>query len=99
MSLFMKFIVLAALGMALGVAYDVVTATPHDYSTGLDAESAALEFWSYAAGLVIGMALWQLASLHWHELPDQIRKFIMAQMHIYQFVVIAGASLFVLFYV
>jgi len=95
-----KFLFLLMLGVVFGMGYNAWP-IPADSDLPILADIAprSIDLTSYAMGAAMGMALWQIASVPWGELPARTQQFLAAQVHVYQFVVLGGACLLVLIYI
>ena len=94
------FLFLAAAGLLIGFFYDVAAAdlglAPK--VEGLPEGGAALEFGSYATGVIAGLSLGYLANLRWRQYPVRLKRFLVSKKHIYKFTAVAAACLAVLVY-
>ena len=99
MSGLVKVTFLLFFGLVLGFSYNawpVVSNAPYGVAGASDLQ--AVDIISYAAGLVVGMVLWQIGSVPWSAVPARLRAYLASQLHFCQFVMMGAACIAVLVY-
>ena len=96
---FVQVLVLLLIGLALGIGFNESSIGAEFGLVSASASGAArLDMTSYAAGLLVGMLLWQVGSVPWGALPARLQSYLVSQVHFYQFMAIGAACVAVLIY-
>lgn len=99
MSTFVRLLVLTVLGLAFGLAFnDLPLAEDARYALGNGITPGSIDMFSYGAGLVTGMILWQVGSIPWAAMPKHFHQFLVSKVEFYKFLAIASACVAVLIY-
>ncbi|MFT7577034.1 MAG: hypothetical protein ACI9XZ_003427 [Alphaproteobacteria bacterium] len=99
MSWLVRGLVLLMFGLALGLAFNTwPIAEEARFATGNGVTANSIDIFSYGAGLVVGMMLWQIGSVPWAALPKQMHHFLVSKMEFYKFIALGSACVAILFY-
>lgn len=98
MSGIVRLMVSLVVGLALGISYNAwPIAGDVSFASGRSAVHT-IDIMSYVSGMMVGIVLWQISSVPWAQLPQQVNAYLASQMHFYQFVVLGAACVAVLVY-
>jgi hypothetical protein len=86
-------------GLALGLAFNTwPIAEEARFALGNGVAAGGIDMFSYGAGLVAGMMLWQIGSVPWAALPKQMHLFLVSKVEFYKFIALGSACVAILFY-